>query len=240
MSRELFELNSIYFFGRPYSELMRCFGLDETALVGKSVLECPSGPSSFVAEANACGISAVGVDPLFYRSPAAVRSLALADFKLMFERVRGAPPDRFVQRTYESIEDAEASRLAGLERFLADYATGKALGRYQEGALPYLNFEDASFDIVVCGHLLFIYSATLDLEFHRSAIQEMCRVSREEVRIHPIVDNGSERYPHLDELIQLAASLGFEAKVQDVDHEFFRGSNRTLVLTRKSGLKSGF
>ncbi|MBK1876174.1 class I SAM-dependent methyltransferase [Pelagicoccus mobilis] len=233
MSQNIFELTSIYFFGRPYEELLRCFGLDERDLFGKSVLECPSGPSSFVAEANAVGIRAIGVDPIFYRSPAAVRDLAMADFRLMFDRVRLAPPDTFVERTYRSIDEAEAVRFVGLLRFLADYSTGKALGRYREGSLPYLEFEDRAFDVVLCGHLLFIYSDTLDLEFHRAAFKELCRVAKEEARIHPVVDNGSERYPYLDELLELADVLGFDSCIQEVDHEFFKGTNRTLVLRRR-------
>lgn len=232
MSKNLFELNTIFFFGRPYAELLKCFGVQEDELVGKTVLECPSGPSSFVAEANAVGIDAIGIDPLFYRSPSAIRDLALADFRVMFDRVRAAS-HRFAKRTYRSIAEAESIREAGLHRFLADYAPGKALGRYHEGALPSLEFEDRSFDVVLCGHLLFIYADTLDLAFHRAAIRELCRVAKEEVRIHPIVDNGSERYPHLDELLDLASVLGFEAKIQDVDHEFFQGTSRTLVLRRR-------
>lgn len=232
MSQNLFELNSIYFFGRPYAELLQCFGLAEVSLAGKSVLECPSGPSSFVAEANERGIDATGVDPLFYRSQEAIRDLALADFRVMFDQIKERP-HKFVRRTYDSIEQAERVRKAGLLRFLEDYLIGKALGRYREGALPYLEFNDRSFDVVLCGHLLFIYSESLDLEFHRSAFRELCRVAKEEVRIHPIVDNGSERYPHLDELLHLADSLGFESCIQDVDHEFFAGTNRTLVLKRR-------
>ncbi|EDY82431.1 hypothetical protein VDG1235_2053 [Verrucomicrobiia bacterium DG1235] len=231
MSQNLIELNSIYFFGRPYAELLKCFGLEEAELIGKSVLECPSGPSSFVLEANAAGIGAIGVDPLFYRKPSAIRDLALADFRVMFDKVRAAP-DRFARRTYRSIEEAERVRRLGLERFLADYGIGKALGRYREGSLPYLEFEDDEFDIVLCGHLLFVYSDTLDLEFHRASLRELCRVAKEEVRIHPIVDRANEPYPHLDELMELAGELGFDSCIQDVDHEFFKGTGSTLALRR--------
>lgn len=232
MSHSVFELSSIYFFGRPYRELLKCFGFEEKELIGRSVLECPSGPSSFVAEANAVGIEAIGVDPVFYRKPESIRDLALADFRVMFDRVR-LSPEKFVRRTYDSINEAERIRREGLERFVRDYSTGKALGRYREGALPNLEFTDRSFDIVLCGHLLFIYADSLDLAFHRAAIRELCRVAREEVRIHPIVDNGSGRYPFLDELLELADELGFDTRIEDVDHEFFKGTNRTLILQRR-------
>ncbi|MBC2606072.1 hypothetical protein [Pelagicoccus albus] len=232
MSQKQFSLNSIYFFGRPYAELLRCFGIDEADLIGKQVLECPSGPSSFVYEANRRGIDAIGIDPLFYRSPSAIRDLAESDFRLMFDRVRQSA-EHFVQKTYASVEEAEALRSEGLQSFLSDYAIGKANGRYQEGSLPYLKFEDNAFDFVLCGHLMFIYSDTLDREFHRASLEELCRVAREEVRIHPVVDNGNARHPFLDELLDLADELGFDATVETVDHEFFKGTDRTLVLRRR-------
>lgn len=232
MSQNIFELSSIYFFGRPYSELLKCFGLEQSELIGKSVLECPSGPSSFVAEAYRGGIAAVGVDPVFYRTPSAVRDLALSDFRRVFDRVRSSPADVFVRRTYASIDEAESVRLQGMERFIDDYPVGKALGRYRQGSLPYLDFEDESFDVTLCGHLLFIYSDMLDVEFHRAAVRELCRVTKAEVRVHPVVDNGNAGYPHLDELMGLAAELGFSSSIHEVDHEFFRGTNKTLVLRR--------
>lgn len=232
MSRTSFELKSIYFFGRPYAELLKCFGVAEEQLVGKRVLECPSGPSSFVAEACARGCEATGVDPLFYRCPGAIRDLALADFRVVFDRVKAAS-GQFARRTYQSVEEAERVRKAGLIRFLEDYSTGRALGRYRVGALPYLEFGDRAFDLVICGHLLFIYADSLDLDFHRAALRELCRVAREEVRIHPIVDSSGQRYAHLENLMELARELGFDSSIQDVDHEFFAGTNRTLALRRR-------
>lgn len=223
--------HQISFFGRPYAELLRCFGVSEAQLRGKRVLDCPAGPSSFVAEANRRGIEAVGVDPLFYRSPDALARLALSDFDDMFARVRRSP-DRFVARTYASIDDAEGARRAAIDVFLDDYRTGFAAGRYRCGALPRLEFADRAFDVVLCAHLLFVYSEKLDFAFHEAAVAELCRVAAEEVRIHPIMTSSNERYPRLDELLDLARSLGFEGAVEAVDHEFFRGSDRTLVLRR--------
>lgn len=72
------------FFGRPYEELILCFGLEENDLKGKAILDCPSGPSSFVAEANPAGILATGSDPMFYRNPDAIEKLAYSDFEDIF------------------------------------------------------------------------------------------------------------------------------------------------------------
>ena len=221
----------ISFFGRPFEELLKCFGLTRGELRRRRVLECPSGPSSFVAEATRLGVDAVGVDPLFYRGPEALRQLALSDFKEMFERVR-ENADRFVAKTYGSIDEAEVARREALGTFLLDYSRGYCAGRYRYGCLPNLAFDDRSFDLTLCGHLLFIYSEKLDAGFHRAAIHELCRVTREEIRIHPVVDSESRRYPQLDELVEIAKELGFRGDLRPVEHEFFRGSNQTLVLKR--------
>lgn len=232
MSTNLIESSKIYFFGRPYAELLKCFGLTEQELAGRSVLECPSGPSSFVAEANQAGIRAVGVDPLFYRSADAIRDLALADFRLMFEKIHGAK-DQFARKTYDSIESAERIRKEGLDRFLADYSIGKALGNYRCGSLPYLDFEDDSFDYVLCGHLLFVYDDSLDLGFHFESIREMCRVAKYEIRVHPIVNVANQESDLLPRVVDYVASLGFESRIQDVDHEFFKGTSRTLIISKR-------
>ncbi len=221
----------VSFFGRPYQELLRCFGLVEPELRGKTVLECPSGPSSFVAEASRRGIECVGVDPLFYRCPQALGKLAFSDFAEMFAMIR-EKADRFAQGTYSSIEEAERVRRAGLMTFLDDYASGIAAGRYRQGSLPNLGFADRSFDVALCAHLLFVYSESLDLDFHLQAVAELCRVARQEVRIHPIVDGSNRRCSFLEQVIERAEFAGFSARIIAVDHEFFRGTSETLLLRR--------
>ncbi|MDQ8202774.1 hypothetical protein [Pelagicoccus sp. SDUM812003] len=233
MTHFLSTLSSVSFFGRPYGELLKCFGLDESELIGKSVLECPAGPSSFVAEANQRGIRAIGIDPLFYRNPEAIATLAYSDFRSMFERVRRAK-QRFSTRTYASVEEAEATRLEGLQRFVRDYRRNYGTGCYRVGSLPKLDFDDRSFDAVLCAHFLFIYSDQFDRGFHLDAMRELCRVAREQVRIHPIVDATNGPYPHLDDLLELVDQLGFDSCIHEVDHEFFKGTNRTLTLRRRA------
>lgn len=237
MTHFLQDLSSVSFFGRPFEELRRCFGLSLADMRGRSILECPSGPSSFVAEASRLGISVVGVDPLFYRSPEGLAALARSDFEEMFRRVR-AGAERFVRRTYGSVDEAESARRAGLELFLSDYRSGFAAGRYLAGALPDLAFGDEAFDLVLCGHFLCIYAEQFDREFHEEAVRELCRVARREVRIHPIVNSANQRYAHLDRMVAAAEGAGFAARVEEVGHEFFRGSNETLVL-RRTGCAAG-
>ena len=80
------------------------------------------------------------------------------------------------------------------------------------------------------GHLLFIYPSLFDLVFFYRSIHELCRVLREEVRVHPIVDSSGMKYGKPSELRERIDDLGSATQILDVDHEFFRGTNQTLRI----------
>lgn len=217
------------FFGRPFEELLRCFGFQLPELRGLRVLDCPAGPSSFVARANELGIDAVGADPMYYRGPDALARVARSDFKDMYGRMR-AKPEFLVTKTYPSIDASEIVRGEAMEIFIRDYRKRYPSGRYVAASLPELSFADDTFDVALCGHLLFLYADQFGYAFFREAIRELLRVARKEVRIHPIVDSSGQTYEKLGELRAELAEEGYSSRVIDVDHEFFRGTNRTLVV----------
>ena len=223
-----FLLNDTAFFGRPYEELLRCFGLTERELFGRRVLDCPAGPDSFVAEGLKRGIYATGVDPMYYRSPDALARLARADFSDMYKKIRESP-ERFSSRTYATVEESESARRDSLELFLDHYRKTYPNGCYVVAALPDLPFENDSFDISVCGHLFFIYAQLFDEAFHRKAVRELIRVTCNEIRIHPLVGMNGERHAFVDPVRNELALAGMETEIIDVDHEFFKGTNQTLV-----------
>ena len=64
-------------------------------------------------------------------------------------------------------------------------------------ACPSLPFADGSFDLALCSHLLFLYSAQFDEAFHRASIREMCRVAAE-VRIFPLLALDGSRSPFVE------------------------------------------
>ena len=74
-----FTLEAMQFFGRLGGDYEAMFGLSLASLAGKRVLDCPSGPSSFVAELHALGVDAVGVDPLYAESRATLVARGVAD-----------------------------------------------------------------------------------------------------------------------------------------------------------------
>lgn len=227
------EVPSIAFFGRTMAEYCQFFSLDVAKYKGRSVLDVAAGPSSFVAEACKRGVDAVAVDPLYGGTVDALSQHVTIDYRNMIEQMN-AKAHLFRFKAFTSMEDAEISRRSAAERFLTDYEAHFPHGRYIGAALPLLPFFDREFDLVLCAHLLFVYSKRFDFDFHLAACRELVRVSREEVRIHPIVGTNGRKYPELGRLRIALAEEGIDSQIVDVDYEFFTGSDSMLVLRRKT------
>ncbi len=225
------DLPEIAFFGRSFSEYLLFLGLRPHDLTGRRVLDCAAGPSAFTADAASRGIEVIAVDPRYHLGEAALRLNAEDECKRMFDRIR-ANPSLISNRTFASIEAAAGDRRAAVERFLGDYYVGVAVGRYRHGALPALPFGDGAFDLAICAHLLFVYDHLLDLEFHIAAARELCRVARDEVRLHPVVNRGGQTSTLLAPMREALAAEGIRSELVDVDYTFFKGTDRTLVLRR--------
>ena len=232
LQNPVYERPAVAFFGRSLAEYRRFFALEINALRGRSVLDVAAGPSSFTAEARRAGVEAVAVDPLYGLRPDALASQVQSDYAHMFERMRaGENRARFRLKSFASIDEAERDRRAAATRFLADYEAHFAHGRYFGAALPQLPFFDGEFDVVLCAHLLFIYPALFDTEFHVKACIELMRVARDEVRIHPVCGADGRPYAALPQLIAALREAGIEAHERAVDYEFFVGATSMLVLT---------
>ena len=225
------EVPSVSFFGRTLAEYAQFFSIDLNALKGMSVLDVAAGPSSFTAEACRRGADAVAVDPLYGCTPAALAAHVQIDYRRMLAQIR-AKPQLLRFRSFGSIDEAETSRRSAAERFLADYEQHFVHNRYLGAALPQLPFLDGAFDLVLCAHLLFVYEKRFDFSFHLEACRELVRVSRNEVRIHPLVGLGGKPYAELDSLCESLRAEGISSEIVPVDYEFFSGSNSMLVLKR--------
>lgn len=224
-----FELSSVAFFGRSLAEYAAFFPLNLETLRGCAVLDVASGPSAFTAGATRLGVRATAVDPLYGCAPATLAAHVRLDYARVIARMHERP-ENFRFKSFASIEDAGIDRHAAAETFLADYEAGFLDNRYVGGSLPRLPFADASFDLVLCAHLLFIYEKLFDYGFHLAACRELVRVSRGEVRIHPVCGADGRPYGELARLRKDLAAGGIASAVVEVDYEFFRGSETTLVL----------
>ena len=115
--------------------------------------------------------------------------------------------------------------------FLADYDDGKAADRYVDASLPALPYPSGSFDLALCSHFLFLYSAQLDGAFHRAAVIEMARVAAE-IRVFPLLALGATPSPHVEPCAAALRECGLEVTIEAVDYEFQRGGNRMLRARR--------
>ncbi len=127
------------------------------------------------------------------------------------------------------MDELGAVRMAAMRTFLDDYDAGRGEGRYVEAALPALPFADASFDLALCSHFLFLYTDQLGEDFHRAAIRELCRVGRE-VRVFPLLALGGRPSPFVSAASDEARAAGHEVAIERVPYEFQRGGNQMMRI----------
>jgi hypothetical protein len=209
---------------RSYVEYEAMFDLTE---LPDSVLDCCAGGASFTAEAVERGVDAIAVDPA-YELPAAelvdtVRRSLPATAGIVDEHAGS-----FVWNWYGSPERKDELRIEAADRFLQDVSI--APERYVPGSLPKLLFEDGRFDLVLCSHLLFTWADKYDRDWHLASLRELVRVSRSEVRIFPLVQQGAgDPVDYLPDL--LAELAGVTSEIRKVPYEFQAGADEMLVLS---------
>jgi hypothetical protein len=209
---------------RSAAEYRAMFDLVPGDLTGP-VLDCCAGGSSFAAET---GGEVLAVDPAYAmgREELAVRvRMALADGDRMIEQ----NADRFEWGWYGSTARRAEMRRAAAELFLADL--GGRPGRYVAGALPDLPLATGAVDLVLCSHLLFTWADQLGADWHRRALAELVRVARREIRIFPVVVQGTgEPVAFLGALRDELHALGHRSQLQEVPYRFQRGGDQMLLI----------
>ncbi|MFD8009536.1 methyltransferase domain-containing protein [Streptomyces sp. NPDC058955] len=212
---------------RSFDEYRAMFALSDDDLALR-LLDCPGGAASFVAGATARGTDAVAVDPQYGLGRDDLGALALREIAHKHAYV-AENAEHFAWGWFGSPERYTRLRTEAARTFTTDMATHP--DRYVAGALPHLPFPDRSFDLVLSSHLLFSYGAQLGEDFHRSALIELVRVARREVRLFPVVLHTSDRrYEPLDRLRGELGALGVPSRLERVAYEFQRGGNHVLVL----------
>jgi SAM-dependent methyltransferase len=216
---------------RSFEEYVAMFGLDST--LDGLVVDCCAGASSFVAELAARGGCGLALDPVYALGLDAVRAAASASLPAG-NAIVGDHPDRFVWHWYGSAVRRDQMRALAAAQFIADIARRPTA--YVAAALPYLPLTDGLADLVLCSHLLFTWADQLDVDWHRAALAELVRVCRREVRVFPLVVQGTgEPVPFLDVLIAELRADGHDVVVRDVRYEFQRGAHAMLVITPSLG-----
>lgn len=221
-----FELEHVVPWGRTLQEYVAMFALTEQDLQQK-LLGCADGPASFNCELSRQGGRVCSVDPLYQ-----FESVELAQrIDETYSKVLQQLEQNYAAYVWQDIPTVAVLgevRLAAMTMFLQDYSQGKSVGRYIIGALPDLPFSTQQFDLALCSHFLFLYSAHFSYEFHLQSVMEMLRVAQE-VRIFPLLDLAGTPSPHLPPLLA-ALSPKYNCELITVAYEFQRGGNQMLRI----------
>ncbi|NQW49490.1 MAG: hypothetical protein HQ464_17150 [Planctomycetes bacterium] len=225
MAKE-FSIPFVAFFGRTYEEYLAMFSLDESSLRGRSILDCPSGPDSFVAEGSKHSLNVIGCDPMYAMPIEQTLKIGKDHIDECIAQIEQAP-DNFDIRDMKKFRK---DKYDALESFSNDYPSGKGT-RYFGASLPNLPFGDRQFDLVLSSHFLFCYSSVedggmmqgnmFDLDFHLKCITELARVTRSELRMTPThsMQAPPRRHPYLDASAKHLESLGFVVTLEPSEYD---------------------
>lgn len=221
------QLDDFLITGRTFEEYVAFFDLNAETMKNMRVLDCPSGASSFIAEAKSRGIAASGCDILYCYDRDALRVQGEKSIEKIYADTSWMADNNF--DFYHSIERHKEHRVGALETFCADYNTKD----YWFAELPKLPYADDSFDLLLSSHLLFVYDDRLDLVFHEASITEMLRISNE-VRIFPLVDYKNSRVDEPHNLSPFAYQIAekFGGEIVKVGFEFQKNGGYMLRIKR--------
>lgn len=235
MSREQgkmsLELDRIVFIGRTYSEYMAMFDLHEDELKGRSILDCPAGACSFTAYASSRGLHVTAADIAYQYDADALEAKGTQDLLHAKERLEEST-DQYIWDYYGTLEDHHQMRVEALRRSTEHRRQHPQKYIYAE--FPKLPFADQSFDLTLSAHFLFMYADRLSEQFHEESLTELMRVTREEIRIYPVVDLSSNRYENMDKIVKLADSRGWIVEENTTSYRFQRGADTYLKLIKQT------
>ncbi len=222
-------LDRVVPFGRSRREYELMFKLSEEDL-SKRFLGCGDGPASFNAEMTADGYSVVSIDPIYQFTGQQIKHRFEESLDGVLDQVK-ARPDCWTWKYHRNIEALRSNRCLVMDKFLADYETGRQQGRYRIAALPDLPFRDGEFELALCSHFLLLYSDLYSEDFHVTSALELCRVA-DEVRIFPLLTLAQHVSPHLAAVREATASKGIKSTIVTVEYELQKGGNQMLRLFR--------
>ncbi|WP_431799764.1 SAM-dependent methyltransferase [Halobacillus andaensis] len=223
------DLEKIIFIGRTYEEYLSMFALSENALKNKRILDCPAGACSFTAVGRQRGLDISAADITYSHSADQLKNKGMKDLNHAMENIDKAR-ENYVWTYFSGVENLREHRMRALEETVKDM--NRAKENYIPVTLPELPFKDQEFDIVLSAHFLFMYADRMSEEFHLATIEEMIRVSKEEVRIFPTVDLEGKRYENMDRLIAYLTEGGYMTREEDVPYEFQSSANRMLIIKK--------
>jgi len=223
------KLENVVPWGRNLKEYKKMFLLSQKDLQSKKILGCGDGPSSFNFEVTQLQGNITSIDPIYQFTKDEIQTRIDEISSVVSEQLRKNQND-FIWKNIQSVDELINIRLTAMSNFINDYENGKNEKRYIHQELPKLSFENDSFDVVLSSHFLFLYSEHFDLQFHIDSILEMCRVSKDEVKIFPLLDLKNKKSKYLEPVLKILKEKGFETKIIKTDYEFQKGANELLSI----------
>lgn len=227
------QLEKVVPFGRSLDEYVSMFSLSAEDL-SRSIIGVGDGPASFNAEMCALQRRIVSVDPLYALPAGQIEQRFGAVIDDIIMQIKATPGD-WVWSWHRSAEYLRQHRLEVFQRFIKDYDNGRADGRYVAGELPALPFDNGQFELGLCSHFLFLYSAQLSYEFHLAAILEMLRVAQE-VRIFPLLTLMLEKSAYIAPLLAELPGRGYLLTIEKVAYELQKGGNEMLCIRKQPAI----
>lgn len=223
------DLDRIVFIGRTYEEYSDMFSLSNEELQGKKILDCPAGACSFTAVGNQLGLDVTACDIAYVHSSEDLKNKGQMDIEHAMEHMERAKAN-YKWDYFNDIDGLKEHRLSALRDCSEDMK--KSSERYIPVTLPALPFKNNAFDILLSAHFLFMYADRLDFQFHIDTLKELLRVTKEEIRIFPLVDLEGKRYVYLDEIISYLTANGCRTEEVKVAYEFQTNANAMLKITK--------
>jgi len=222
------KLENVVPWGRNLEEYQNMFQLSQKDLQSK-ILGCGDGPSSFNFEVTKLNGNITSIDPIYQFTKDEIEQRIDETSSVVSKQLQQNQND-FVWKNIRSVDELVDIRLTAMSSFIEDYDKGKKEKRYIHQELPKLSFQDDSFELVLSSHFLFLYSEHFDLQFHIDAILEMCRVSKDEVKIFPLLDLKNQKSEYLVPILEILKNRGFETKIIKTGYEFQKGADELLSI----------
>ena len=223
--------SKIWFLGRSYDEYIKMFSLNKEELKNIRILDCAAGASSFTSHLLRKGYDIKAVDILYNKNLEEIKKQCQNDFNTLLD-VHSGLDNKVNWKFFKNPENMIEQRIKVYKEFISDYSLYKGI-KYIEGHLTSLPFNDNYFDLVLSSHLLFLYQDRLGYDFHRKSIEEMLRISSDEIRIYPIVKLRGEgsKSEFLSRIIKELGNLA-NFEIVKVDYKFRRGGDEMLKITK--------
>ncbi len=230
MKKDSLDISKVVMLGRVFDEYYHMFSLKDISPADTKILDVASGVSSFCTQANKKGYNVTASDIIYDRSPEELYKQGLLDVQEIMEQMSSVA-HKYNWEYFKDIEILQATRLNALSLFVENY---KEFGskRYINVKYPCSNFFENQFNVSLVSHFLFLYENMLDYKFHKDTVKELARITRDEIRIFPLVNFKGITSRYISELMN-DVELGFlEFTIRKVEFNFMKNADDLLVIRR--------